>query len=218
MKIYAVADIHANQKKLALIERVIRHHRPNLLIVAGDIINYFSPRSTLEKLDGLEAPVYYVRGNADPPRLDRLANEYPNLINLHLQRVAIEGVCMVGVSGTLPLPFHTKFGLFEKKILDALTGLVSGDTCLIAHPPPYGACDRVMGRFHAGSRGLAALIETVRPPLVICGHIHEDAGIVSFGNTTVVNCSLGGSGKGALVDMDKKGRVAGIRLIEKTEH
>lgn len=74
---------------------------------------------------------------------------------------------------------------------------------LVTHPPPYGVRDRVLGRFHAGSRAVRRLVDLFSPALVICGHIHEQAGVETIGRTTVVNCAMGGrSGAGALISYD----------------
>jgi Icc-related predicted phosphoesterase len=40
---------------------------------------------------------------------------------------------------------------------------------------------------HAGSKSLRRFIETIQPRLVVCGHIHESAGIDTIGGTRLVN-------------------------------
>ncbi len=45
------------------------------------------------------------------------------------------------------------------------------------------------------------LVEQKQPRLLICGHIHEAAGVSEIGETTVVNCSIPKSGKGMMIDV-----------------
>ena len=46
-------------------------------------------------------------------------------------------------------------------------------------------------------------IETAAPGLVLCGHIHEDFGIRTIDQSTVVNCAIAGKGFGAVIDLEK---------------
>lgn len=83
---------------------------------------------------------------------------------------------------------------------------------LVTHPPPYGCRDLVMGRFHAGSKGLLKLIKKRQPQIMICGHIHEDNGVSAIGKTHVVNCALNRTNSGALI-MFENGYLAGLEMI-----
>jgi hypothetical protein len=38
--------------------------------------------------------------------------------------------------------------------------------------------------------------------MVICGHIHEDAGTTTLGRTIIVNCAMNKNMSGALIDLD----------------
>jgi Icc-related predicted phosphoesterase len=67
---------------------------------------------------------------------------------------------------------------------------------LLVHGPPHGIGDLVVGRYsgtelHVGSRSLLKRIEQLSDlSLVICGHIHEGAGIYQHGPVTIVNAAL----------------------------
>jgi len=45
----------------------------------------------------------------------------------------------------------------------------------------------------------------------LCGHIHEDPGVMMLGRTTVVNCSLGRRGEGAVIDL---GETVVVRMLD----
>jgi Icc-related predicted phosphoesterase len=61
---------------------------------------------------------------------------------------------------------------------------------VVSHCPPLGVLDefrRPGSGHHLGSPGLRRYIETVKPLLVVCGHIHEGSGEAMIGDTCVVN-------------------------------
>jgi Icc-related predicted phosphoesterase len=64
---------------------------------------------------------------------------------------------------------------------------------LVVHSPPHGYVDQAFGR-HLGSRAILDAILTKRPPLAVCGHIHQCWGReATVGDTRVVN--LGPEGR-----------------------
>ena len=205
MRIYAVADIHGKPGKIALVREKTEDLKPDALVVAGDITNYFNSVDVIEQFDHMPAPVLAIRGNTDLSRVDRLLDGYPNTTSLHLREHKIKGVGFVGVSGTIPVPFGSRIRLRQKGIFDILTALIKEDSVLVVHSPPRGILDEVFGKFHAGCRRLYHLVLHRQPRLVLCGHIHERPGIASIGQTTVVNCCVSRTARGAMVDFDPDG-------------
>lgn len=214
MILYAVADIHGKPEKLALIKKNILEHQPDMLVVAGDITNYVYPARTIEYLKGMSTPVLAVRGNSDFSIVDTLIAESSNISSLHLQKVFSEGITFTGLGGTIPFPFWSKVSLFEKQIVDKMVSRLEQYSVIVVHPPPFGMLDRVFGRFHAGSRILAAMISQHQPALCLCGHIHEDVGSGFIGETLVVNCSIGKTGGGALIKLNSEKKPSVIFLAD----
>lgn len=203
MLIYAAADIHGHPQRIRRLTRQIDAHRPDILLLAGDISRRRQPEVMLDELNHLGLPVLLIRGNSDSRKLDRLLDSFPRLRSIHLSAARIDGVEIVGVGGTLPLPFHSRIGLNETESVNRVSALLTARSVLVVHPPPYGFRDRVLGKFHAGSRAVRALVDGFSPALVICGHIHEQTGVETIGRTTVVNCAMAGrSGAGALIRYD----------------
>ena len=100
------------------------------------------------------------------------------------------------------MPFSSRIQFREKQTTEKLEPLVKKDTILIAHPPPFGTLDKVLGKFHAGCKILREIVSKRQPQLFICGHIHERPGYAFLGKTLVVNCSIGMKGKGALIKLN----------------
>ncbi len=206
MRIYAVADIHSRPRHLSTIRKAVSENTPDIVVAAGDLGSWIRPDAALDALSRLPVPVLAVRGNSDSRGLFRRIADTPNIHDIHLTPFTVNGVRMVGVGGTVPLPFRSKVALRESRLVDMLAPLVTSQSVLVAHPPPYGIQDRVLGRFHAGSSGLRRLIALQPPAVLICGHIHEQAGISRRDGTLVVNCSLGRTCAGALIEYDGHGR------------
>lgn len=57
---------------------------------------------------------------------------------------------------------------------------------LLTHCPPHGILDQVHGN-HVGCPILASEIQRIKPNLHCFGHIHEDRGVLSLGETTYSN-------------------------------
>jgi hypothetical protein len=203
MLLYAAADLHGKGRHFRIIVNHIRQNRVDAVVLAGDLLNYGRGHHYLSLLDDLPIPVFVVRGNSDTDRLERWAAKSRNARSLHLKTVPLDGFELVGVSGTLPIPFNSRAGWHEARVLQSVAAMTHARSILVAHPPPYGCCDAVLRRFPAGSRGLARLIRQSSPVVMICGHIHEAAGVCSLGDTLVVNCALGANCHGALIYLEE---------------
>ncbi|MBT4364775.1 MAG: phosphoesterase [Desulfobacterales bacterium] len=202
MLVYAVADIHSRKARLEIIKKNIEEYKPDALIVAGDITNYINPKPILSQLNSLSIPVLTVRGNSDLKRVDKIIDGSDSIHTLHLKEVHTNGSCFVGISGTIPVPFSSRLAFNERKVLDKIEPLLHRDSVLVTHTPPFGILDEVLGKYHAGCKSLYESINRCQPCLVICGHIHESTGSAFVNKTLVVNCSIGRSGEGALIELN----------------
>ncbi len=212
MRVYAVADIHGKNERFERIRDNLSDLKADILVLAGDISNFTKPGKILSRFNALPVPVLVIRGNSDLKRVDHLFTAFPNCIPIHALCTNIRSIPFVGINGTLPIPFRSRICFFEKMRLQKIEPLLSTQTVLVTHTPPYGYQDLVMGRYHAGSMGLLKLIKKSQPQVVICGHIHEDDGISTIGKTRVVNCALNRSSTGALL-VFKSGNLATLDMI-----
>ncbi len=205
MRIYAVADIHGRPERLALLERGVTRTTPDVLVAAGDMDGR-DPAEVLGRLHTLGLPVLFVRGNMDGEAINGLVAAYPNIRRLDLRPERIGGVPFVGIGGTIPAPLPSRLRLRGKTATADVERVLSFDTVLVVHPPPYGILDEGWGGWHAGSRTLRELLLRRQPRLCICGHIHERPGAAFLGKTLVVNASMGLQGSGALIRLEDDGR------------
>jgi len=203
MRVYAVADIHGKTKRIEKIKDIISQETPDILVIAGDITNYISPLKTLKLLKDIGIPVLAVRGNSDIKRVERLLQEQNNTTLLNQTPETHNGTRFLGLNGTIPLPFYSKINLRESRILDAIKGSITPETVLVVHPPPRGIRDKAGKKFSAGSFQLKRLIENHPPLMVLCGHIHEQAGYQFFKNILIVNCAMNKKFSGAIINCCK---------------
>ncbi len=199
MRIYATADIHGENDKLTVIKKNIARHRPDLLVMAGDIFNFIISRSVIDVLSGIKIPILGVRGNSDLKWCEKKIKKTPVRILNHCPHF-VGDFNLLGLNGTVVLPFASRIGFMEANCIKPLKNRINDKTILVAHPPPKGIRDRVAGHISAGSKGLRSLIEQHPPLLVLCGHIHEQAGVESLGQTPVVNCSMNKKCSGAIIE------------------
>lgn len=203
MRIYAVADIHGKTETIKKIKKTVQTESPDLMILAGDMTQYFSPLKPLSQLEEFGIPVFAVRGNSDFKSVESLIRRRGKITLLGREATPFQGKNFLGLNGTLPLPFVSKVCLFESRRFREIENRVTPETILVVHPPPRGICDRVGNRFSAGSFCLRRFIENHPPLMVVCGHIHEQAGYQYLKNTLIVNCAVNKNHMGAIIDCKK---------------
>ena len=206
--IYAVADIHGKKDRAETIEQIVQRFRPHAVVMAGDLTQYFRSRPIIELIDRLPVPVLGVRGNSDFKSTGRQLDDCSNFTLLSHTPAPIRSIAFHGFNGTLPLPFVTRTGMGEARDVETMIAHCQSPHILVAHPPPRGTLDKVGGRFSAGSHGIAKCIRATRPMVMICGHIHEQAGWALRNETLVVNCAMGPENAGALITLEKNRAVA----------
>lgn len=207
MRIFAAADIHGKKARIKAVQKAVADHGPDIVVIAGDIANYVNASPVFDALNSLGTRVLTVRGNSDPFWTERAFARHTNIVSLDLRVIKANGIRFSGISGTVPVPFRTRFRIFEKQMFEQAAALMDKHTVFVTHPPPYGILDRVAKRFSAGSLGLFRLIKKCSPRLVICGHIHEDCGVMRVAGTLVVNCSIAGHGTGFIIDIEPEGKI-----------
>jgi Icc-related predicted phosphoesterase len=77
-----------------------------------------------------------------------------------------------------------------------LTHLMKDIKVLVCHSPPHGFLDRDYRGEQYGNKQLTNLLyygltKDEWPELILCGHIHEDNGLIDLGNCRISNASLG---------------------------
>lgn len=194
MKILAFSDIH---RDLAQAEKLTQLSRDaDIVVGAGDFASIHQGLDEMiEGLAGIEKPAILVPGNNETAdALREAAAAWPTATVLHGERTELDGQGFFGLGAGIPVtPWEWSFDLDEDGAAELLSGLREGDV-LVVHSPPKGHCDQSGDGLSLGSASVLSAIESKRPRLVVCGHIHEAWGEEStVGPTEIVN--LGPAGR-----------------------
>ena len=212
MNVLAMSDIHG---AYALAEAIIRSGSPDVVIIGGDLTTVGSVKEAERAISRLAASskrLLCVSGNMDLPQHDELFERLGYSVNG--RGVEISGTGFYGVSAAPLSPLHTPYEITEEEIAARLlAGYREIRHCarkvLIPHSPPYGTrVDIVHAGFHVGSTAVRDHIETAKPDLVVCGHIHEGRGLDAIGPTKIVNCGSARDGYYALIDIGEELRIS----------
>ncbi len=208
MRILALSDIHGAYE---LAKRILRAEQGiDLVVMAGDLTTFGTREEALDALAGFRAitePVLAVAGNMDTREIE--AGFAAAKISINGKGVRIKDAGFFGVSGGPHSFLHTPFEIAEEEIL-ALAEKGFADVAdaprkvFVPHAPPYDTkLDRVRSGKHVGSRAVRDFIESRRPDLVICGHIHESAGEDAIGVSRMVNCGSVREGYYVVIELEK---------------
>lgn len=179
MKLLAFSDLHRDLDQAA---RLVRQaSEADVVIAAGDFASVHEGlQETIDALKGIERPVVLVPGNNETEEALRKACEGWDEANvLHGGSVDLEGHLFFGLGAGVPVtPWDWSFDLGDDEAASML-GKCPRGAVLVVHSPPLGHCDRSGSGDQLGSRAIAEAIERVKPPVTVCGHIHESWGCES---------------------------------------
>jgi uncharacterized protein len=175
MKLLAFSDLHRNRRQA---ERLVSLSREaDIVVGAGDFATWHVGLArTVGTFASVAVPIVFVPGNNESAAgLSRACAGLPHARVLHGNATEIDGVTLFGLGAAVPpTPLPWSFDLAEDDARGLLSGCPEG-AVLISHSPPKGCLDEG----HRPGMGSAAVRETIerkRPSLVICGHIHQQAG------------------------------------------
>ena len=199
MKLLAFSDLHRDLDQAARL--VERSPDADVVIAAGDFASVHEGlEETIDALKPIAVPTVLVPGNNETADALRAACDgWDAATVLHGEGAEIDGAQFFGLGAGIPItPWDWSFDLDEDEAADQLAACPEG-AVLVVHSPPKGYCDESSVGEHLGSRAILEAIEAKRPPLAVCGHIHESWGAESeIGPTRVIN--LGPSGTSIELD------------------
>ena len=217
MKLLIISDLHAHNDVLDKMDSLFE--QADAVVFGGDFAECFKPetgKEALERLCAKHENIFAVLGNCDNEDFMEELEEQDICVEKAL--VFHEGLAFAGSGGGTKFTGKTEFEREEDECLSDFDIVVnsveqSGDPSLwqslilISHNPPVGEkIDSFDGEHHAGSQKFTDFIKANKPLAVVCGHIHEGAGIEKIGDTVVINPgSLGEAGTYAWLELSKAG-------------
>jgi uncharacterized protein len=194
MRVLAFSDLHRDLDGAGRLVELSAD--ADLVIGAGDFASIHEGlEETLEALSGIEAPSLLVPGNNETDAaLREAAAAWPAASVLHGEAAEVDGIEFFGLGAGVPItPWDWSFDLSEDDAAELLAGCPD-EAVLIVHSPPHGHADQSGAGDHLGSTAILETIESKRPPLAVCGHIHESWGAESqLGPTRIANLGPDGT-------------------------
>jgi len=183
VRLLAFSDLHRDLDGAGRL--VERSQEADAVLAAGDFASVHEGlEETVEALRTIETPILLVPGNNETEDALRAACEgWEAATVLHGEAAEIGAAAFFGLGGGVPVtPWDWSFDLSEEEAEAKLASCPDG-AVLVLHSPPKGHVDDGMG-----SEAILRAIEARRPPLAVCGHIHQCWGEEAHvGPTHVVN-------------------------------
>ncbi len=161
MRVAAVYDIHGNLPALEAVLRAIEQIKVDIVVVGGDVVAGPLPNETLQLLQSITIPTYFIRGNAESELLRVLAGEEPGGLSERADEEAH------WLAKTLT-PEHKQFvASWPATVTLEVAGL---GKVLFCHATPHSDI-QVFTRLTPEEK-LAPLFKGTNASLVVCGHTH----------------------------------------------
>jgi Icc-related predicted phosphoesterase len=187
VRLLAFSDIHRDDRKARELADMAAD--ADVVVAAGDFADlHIGLEKLIDMLVVIETPTVLVPGNNETDDALREACEgWKAATVLHGETTEIDGTPFFGLGAGIPeTPWDWSFDLSDEEAESKLAACPEG-AVLVVHSPPKGHVDGTGGR-HLGSEAIRRAIEDRKPPLAVCGHIHECWGEeATLGDTRIVN-------------------------------
>jgi uncharacterized protein len=205
MRILTISDIHGQYDAF----RLENLPEVDVILMAGDLTNFGlrppptyqlhaereleQARTWFEQLHQHCPRILWVQGNHDIDLPNDLLEPFAQ--NIRDQSVTIEdngdSISVRGVSLTCAFdkPFLAQQWAFTtiNPLADSSAFDFGYHDIIVSHSPPLDCLDRTNSGQHIGSPALQKHVLEHQPKLVVCGHVHEAAGVQALGQSMVVN-------------------------------
>ena len=209
MKLLVLSDLHSNCSIIEEVQEKIKYEEISVLIICGDLTHYGNlaeAEAILRDFTKLGIPVLFVPGNCDPKELTTM-QAVCGATNVHGRFKEVGCLNFLGIGGSPIGPFNSPFEMSENEIERILNRVYeeanfNSQFILVSHAPPMNTrMDVLWSGIHAGSHAIRKFIESEKPSLVLCGHIHEARGKDSINGSLIVNPGPAHRGLYAMVDI-----------------
>lgn len=200
MKIFAAGDIHSDTSLANRLAQEAKEKHADLVILCGDLT--YMETST----DGIvgpfvkkKLPVLLIPGNHETVATADFLAELYKVKNIHGDAVKIGDVGIFGAGGANiglhQISDREVYSLLKtayQKIKDAKKKV------MVTHVHPSDTIMEKLSNVVPGSPGVRRAVDTLKPDILLCSHVHEAEGIEEkIGNTTVINVGK----KGRLIEI-----------------
>lgn len=193
-KILAIGDIHGDSRLMKKLAQQAKDEKVDIVILAGDLTYADEEfKDVIKPFTDLKKQVLLIPGNHEGvATTDILAEIYSPAKSIHGYSFIKDNLGIFGAGGA-DIGIHTINDAEIYKLLKKGNESVKNleKKILVTHIHPEGTKSEFSG--FKGSKAVRKAIETFKPNIAICAHIHEAAGMEDkIGNTRVINVSRKG--------------------------
>ena len=193
-KILAIGDIHGDSRLMKKLAQQAKDENVDIVILAGDLTYAEQEfKEVIKPFTDLKKQVLLIPGNHEGvATTDLLAEIYSPTKSIHGYSFIKNNLGIFGAGGA-DIGIHTISDAEIYKLLKKGNESVKNleKKILVTHIHPEGTKSEFSG--FKGSKAVRKAIETFKPNIAICAHIHEAAGVEDkIGNTRVINVSRKG--------------------------
>jgi len=199
MKILAAGDIHGDTSLVEKLAQRARKENVDLVILAGDLTFFEnSTKNLIGPFKKVNKKVLIIPGNHESiATMDFLAETYSDVKNLHGYSVKFGDVGIFGAGGTSktgPFSFISEKEMYKLLFKGFSNVKDSKIKIMVTHEHPSNSLiEKFLGR-GSGNKSIEKAIESFKPDIALCSHVHEAWGIEeNMNNTKLIN--VGREGK-----------------------
>jgi len=195
MKILASGDIHGDTRLAEQLAERAEKEEVELVILCGDLTNFeMSTEGIISPFKKRNQKVLLIPGNHETIATADFLAELYGMKNIHGYSVKYGDVGIFGAGGA-------NIGMFQLEEDEIFDLLKKGNDkinyldkkIMVTHVHPTGTSMEKLTSIFPGSTGIRKAVETFKPDLLLCSHVHEAEGIEEkIGNTKVINVGKAG--------------------------
>ncbi len=196
MKILAAGDIHGDKLLVRELAKRADKEKVDLVVLCGDLT--LAESSTQDLIGPFlknKIKVAFVPGNHESLATADFLADFYKITNLHNNPLEFGGIglfgCGGGNIGLSQLSEMEIYGVLKngfERVKDLKTKI------MITHVHPSGTLMEKFTNFFPGSIAIRKAVESFKPKMLLCSHVHEAEGVEeNLGSTKVIN--VGRKGK-----------------------
>jgi uncharacterized protein len=187
MKFLTFSDTHEDFDSLKKLSLRAKEDDIEFVLVAGDFTNFErNIRPMLKELNKIGKTIYIIPGNHEEGEVyGKVIGDYPNCVNVDRKATKLGNYLLLGYGGG---GFSQSDPEFRSISRTWYGHYKSENIILMLHGPPFGTKLDLLNNQYVGNKDYRRFVDRVKPKLVICGHIHENMGVIDeIEETKLVN-------------------------------
>ncbi len=189
MKFLVFSDTHDDFDILKKLVKRSKEKDIECVLVAGDFTDFErNMRKVFKALQTIGKPVYVIPGNHEEGDIYKeVIKEYPNCINVDRSAIDLNSHVLLSYGGD---GFAMEDPEFRAIAREWYGKYKDKKVVLMLHGPPFATKLDYLDHLkrHVGNKDYRKFIERMQPRLVICGHLHETAGLTDeIGTSKIVS-------------------------------